>query len=82
MSLALFLACGWGIVANVLGMLPARDNHWRRARPLIAAGVPIVLYVGWLHGGWIALIVFLAMASVLRWPLRYLLRWARSRLRG
>lgn len=82
MSVSLFLACGWGIIANVMGMLPARDNHWHRARILIGTGVPIAIFVGWQHGPWIALVVFVAMASVLRWPLRYLLRWVTARLRG
>ncbi|MBU2960183.1 DUF2484 family protein [Citreicella sp. C3M06] len=81
MSLSLFLACAWGIIANIMAMLPARDNHWRRAYILIATGIPIVLLVGWQLGGWMALIVLLAMASILRWPLRYLLRWITARFR-
>ncbi|HHI69381.1 MAG TPA: DUF2484 family protein, partial [Rhodobacteraceae bacterium] len=31
MMLSFVLACLWVIAANVLAMLPSKDNYWRRA---------------------------------------------------
>ena len=45
MSLSLILAALWALTANVLAMIPSRDNHWRRAYALIAVGIPILGYV-------------------------------------
>ncbi len=75
MTLSLILACAWAVLANVLGMLPSRDNHWRRAYLLIALGIPLVGYVTYENGPWVGLIVLAAGMSVLRWPLRYLAVW-------
>lgn len=78
MSLSLLSALLWLIAANVLGMLPSKDHHWRRAYVLIALGVPLL---GWLtvqNGPWIALLFLAAGMSVLRWPVIYLARWVRS----
>lgn len=75
MSLSLILACAWAVLANVLAMLPSRDNHWTRAYVLIALGIPLVGFVTYQNGPWVGLFVLFAGMSVLRWPLRYLLRW-------
>lgn len=80
MSLSLILAAIWALTANVLAMLPSKDNHWRRAYALIAIGIPILGYVTYQNGPWIGLIVLLAGMSVLRWPLFYLGRWTKRRL--
>ncbi|WP_297769562.1 DUF2484 family protein [uncultured Roseovarius sp.] len=80
MTLSLVLACLWALVANILAMLPSRDNYWRRAYVLIAVGVPILGYVTWENGPWIGLFVLAAGMSVLRWPVVYLGRWLRGRL--
>ncbi len=81
MSTSLILACVWALVANVLAMLPSKDNHWARAYGLIAVGIPLVGFVTYENGPWIGLVVLIAGMSVLRWPLRYLLRWARRGFR-
>lgn len=74
-------ACLWLIAANVIAMLPSRDAHWRSAYELIAAGLPLLLWVA-LTAGWLAAAVFLvAGASVLRWPVWHLWRWVRGVLR-
>ena len=39
MSLSLILACLWAVVANVLAMMPSKDNHWSNAYVLIAVGI-------------------------------------------
>ncbi len=75
MSGSLVLAAVWAVVANLLAMLPSRDNHWTRAYLLIAGGIPILGWVSWQHGPWIGLLVLLAGMSVLRWPVIYLSRW-------
>ncbi|MGR3461166.1 MAG: DUF2484 family protein [Roseovarius sp.] len=79
MTASLILACVWALAANVLAMLPSRDNHWRRAYALIALGVPVLGLVAWQHGPWLGLLVLAAGMSVLRWPVIYLARWLRRR---
>lgn len=77
MTTSLVFAFIWLVAANVMGMIPSKDNHWRRAYALIAIGVPLLGWVTLQNGPWIALVVLAAGASVLRWPLIYLGRWAR-----
>lgn len=79
MTLSLILACAWAVVANVLAMIPSRDDHWTRAYVLIALGIPLVGYVTYENGPWVGLFVLVAGMSVLRWPLRYLVRWLRQK---
>lgn len=45
MTLPLALCLLWLIAANLIGMLPSRDRHWRAAYFLIAVGLPLL---GWL----------------------------------
>ena len=82
MSLSLILALVWLLAANILGALPSRDNHWRRAYALIAVGVPLWAWVVWQNGIWIGLAVLLCALSVLRWPVIYLGRWMRGKWAG
>ncbi len=78
MNWSIVLAGLWGLVANLLAMIPSNDNHWRRAYFLIAVGIPILGYVTYQNGPWIGLIVLVAGMSVLRWPVIYLGRWIRK----
>ncbi|WP_107847259.1 DUF2484 family protein [Litoreibacter ponti] len=71
MSFSLIAAFLWLIVANLLAMIPSRDNHWRRAYVLIALGVPLLGWVTYENGPWVGLICLAAGASMLRWPIRY-----------
>ena len=82
MSLSLALACVWLVLANVLALIPSRDNHWFRAYVLIGLGVPLVGWVTWANGPVLGLLVLAAGASLLRWPLIYLGRWVRRRIGG
>lgn len=82
MNFSIALAALWGIAANVLAMIPSKDNHWTRAYILIAVGIPILGYVTLQNGPWIGLIVMAAGMSVLRWPVIYLGRWLRRVGRG
>ncbi|MEL6618590.1 MAG: DUF2484 family protein [Pseudomonadota bacterium] len=81
MTISLILACLWAIVANVLAMMPSKDNHWSNAYVLIAIGIPIVGLVTWQHGPGAGLFVLVAGMSVLRWPVIYLTRWIKEKVR-
>lgn len=80
MKLALLLALLWLIAANLVGMLPTRDKHWRAAYGLIAPGVPLLGWLTWEAGPIIGLVFLAAAASILRWPVYFLGRWVRRRL--
>jgi hypothetical protein len=79
MTVSLILACAWAVVANVLAMIPSRDDMWTRAYVLIAFGIPLVGFVTYQNGPWVGLFVLFAGMSVLRWPVRYMLNWVRHR---
>jgi Protein of unknown function (DUF2484) len=78
MTLPLGLACLWLILANLIGMLPSRDKHWRAAYALIAVGVPLLGWLTWETGPLIGLLFLAAAGSVLRWPVYFLARWVKS----
>jgi len=80
MSPSLIAAALWAVIANVIGMIPAKNGHWPAAWGLVVVGIPIVGWVTFQNGAFIGLAVLAAGASVLRWPLRYLLRWIRQTL--
>jgi len=80
MSLSLVCALLWLVTANVIAMFPSKDYHWRNAYILIGIGLPLLGWVWWQNGVWIALAVLLAAMSVLRWPVIYLGRWVRGLL--
>ncbi|WP_171235525.1 DUF2484 family protein [Ruegeria sp. HKCCA6837] len=82
MSLSLALAALWGLTANILAMLPSKDNHWTRAYCLIAVGIPILGFVTYENGPWIGLLVLVAGMSMLRWPVIYLTRWTKAKMQG
>ena len=78
-SVPVVLAFLWCVLANLVGMLPSKHKHWPSAYVLITFGVPILVWV-FVSDGWIFGLVFaLAGVSILRWPVRYLLRWLRAR---
>lgn len=79
MSLSLTLACAWALFANLVAMLPSRDNHWTWAYVLIAVGVPILGLVTYQHGALVGMLVLAAGMSLLRWPVVYLWRWVKTR---
>ncbi|MBY6137092.1 DUF2484 family protein [Nocardioides marinus] len=81
MTPSLTLAAVWALAANVLAVLPSRDNHWRRAYALIALGIPLLGYVTYENGPWWGLAVLAAGMSVLRWPVIYFGRWLAQRWR-
>jgi hypothetical protein len=79
MSAALVAACLWFVLAHLLALVPSRDDHWTRAYVLVALGIPLLGWVTANEGPVVGLLVLAAGASVLRWPVYYLGRWARRR---
>jgi len=77
MSLPLILGLLWLVVANVSGMFPSKHSHWPTAYVLIAIGLPLLVWVFMEEGALIALILLIAAASILRWPVLFLWRWVR-----
>ena len=72
------LGCVWLIAANVLAILPSRDNHWARAYGLLAVGLPLLGVIIYMNGPWVGLGFLVAGMSVLRWPVVLLLRCVRG----
>ncbi|MFZ1663540.1 MAG: DUF2484 family protein [Paracoccaceae bacterium] len=82
MSWSLVGVCVWIIVTSVVGMFPSRDYHWRAAYRLIAVGIPLLGWVTYENGPVWGLLSLAAGASILRWPVVYLWRWARRNTVG
>ena len=80
MNLSIVLACLWAVAANVLAMIPSKDNLWFRAYVLIGVGIPLLGYVVYQNGPWVGLLVLAAGMSLLRWPMIYLGRWVKRAL--
>ncbi|HCP80442.1 MAG TPA: hypothetical protein DIT67_02205 [Octadecabacter sp.] len=74
---AMGLGFAWLVAANVLAMLPSRDNLWTRAYVLIAIGIPLLGYITYTNGPLLGMAFLVAGCSVLRWPVIYLGRWIR-----
>lgn len=77
MSISLIIALIWLVVSNLIGFFPSRRGHWPAAYVLVATGIPLLGWVTWVNGPIIGLLVLIAGASMLRWPLIYLWRWLR-----
>jgi hypothetical protein len=78
MSGAFVMTCAWFVGANVVAMLPSRDQHWTGAIWLIASGVPLLGWLTLMHGPVAGMLALGAGASVLRWPLVFLMRRLRT----
>lgn len=78
--MAIVLGCGWLIAANVLALLPSKNNHWARAFGLIALGVPLLGYITYTNGPLLGMIFLIAGMSILRWPVIDLGRFVRRHL--
>ncbi|MGH1368743.1 MAG: DUF2484 family protein [Maritimibacter sp.] len=80
MSAPLVIMCVWLVAANFAAMLPTQRKHWPAAIVLMVLLVPLLVWVvredGWIIGVFAAL----AAASILRWPLRFFMRWLRAGL--
>ena len=81
MSLPLTAGLLWLIAANVIAMVPSKDHHWRNAYTLIAIGVPLLGWITYVNGPLLGLIFLAGGTSVLRWPVWFLARRAKSLVR-
>jgi hypothetical protein len=81
MTTPVILGLLWLVAANVIGMFPSKHHHWPAAYGLIAVGIPLLGWITYVSGPWVGLIFFAAGASVLRWPVRFLLRWLTAAVR-
>ena len=81
MTTPVILGLLWLVAANVIGMFPSKRQHWPAAYALIAVGIPLLGWITYVSGPWVGLIFFAAGASVLRWPVRFLLRWLTAAVR-
>ena len=77
MSWSVTLALLWMLAANIRAMFPSKDRLWSFAYGMIAIGVPILVFVWYEHGFWLALVFLLAAMWIMRWPVLYLWRWIR-----
>ncbi|SFJ53714.1 DUF2484 family protein [Jannaschia pohangensis] len=76
--MAVIAMCLWVIVAWVLMLVLSAKQSWPAAYVLIAFGVPIVIWLGLSMGAVWAIGGAVTMGLVLRWPLRYFLRWLKG----
>ena len=81
MSFSLIAALLWLVVANVIGLLPSRDQHWRAAYVLISIGIPILGWVTYENGPIWGMAMLAGGASVLRWPVVFLARWIKRKVK-
>lgn len=80
MSSALIAACLWLLIANAAALLPSRRHHWPQAYALMVVGLPLLVWLYLSDGIWYALVALIAAGSVLRYPLRGLVRRLRAGL--
>ena len=78
--MALVALCLWVVVAWLLMVTLTAKQSWPAAYVLIAVGVPIVVWLGLAMGAALALLGVAVMMLVLRWPVRYGLRWIARKL--
>lgn len=81
MTLSIFLLCLWVLLAFVMAAIPSKDNHWRCAYVLMALGVPLLVFLVWENGPVMGLVGLAIGCSVFRWPVRYLWRWLRKKVK-
>ena len=65
---------GWVVLAGLLSSFPSKRKHWPLAYALIALGLPILIWA-FAADPIVGLVGLVAGALILRWPLRYALRW-------
>lgn len=77
MSVPLILACLWAIAATVTAFLPMRRQYVPGVTLLAAAPV-LIVWIGAVHGWWVAGLGLLAFLSMFRNPLIYFWKKARG----
>ncbi|GAA6199461.1 DUF2484 family protein [Aquicoccus sp. SU-CL01552] len=77
MSPPVIAAALWVLVATGVALLPMRFQYIPGAALLLVAPV-LLVWIGAVHGVWVALAATLAVLSMFRRPLREVLRRARG----
>ncbi|MHC9234157.1 DUF2484 family protein [Pseudooceanicola sp. 502str34] len=72
MSLPWILACFWVLAAALVALLPMRLQRWP-GLGLILGALAILVLIGRAHGVGMALVALIAVLSVFRRPLFYLM---------
>ncbi len=80
MTPSLILGFVWVLLASLIAVMPQRF-HWPGAAVLIVLGIPLVGWITLQNGAVAGLLALAAGASILRWPVLYLVRWV-ARLAG
>lgn len=78
MSAPLLLAGLWFVAANLVALLPSRDDHWSAVAGLAACGVPLLGWLTFEHGAVLGGLGLALGAMALRWPLGRLARRPRA----
>ncbi len=78
MTASLIAACLWAVAATITAFLPMRLQYAPGLTLLLLAPA-LLVWVGAENGAWIAVIATLAVLSMFRRPLAYLLRRAAGR---
>ncbi len=81
MTLSLILACLWVVAAALVAMLPMRRQFAPGIALLICAPF-LMAFLGYQHNFWIVLAATIAILSMFRRPLFYMLRHLTTRNRG
>lgn len=66
----------WVVAATVTAFMPMRRQYAPGITLLLAAPL-LIVWLGWVHGWWIAALGLAAFVSMFRNPLKYM--WARAR---
>jgi len=78
MSLSLIIACLWVLAATITALLQMR-HQYAPGLTLLLAAPALLVWIGYDHGLWVTGLCALALISLFRNPLRYLLARARGR---
>ena len=70
MTLSLILAFLWVVAATITAMLPMR-RQFIPGFVLLIVSVPMLIFVGYENGWWVALVALAGAASMFRKPLNY-----------
>ena len=81
MSLSLILSCLWVIAASIVAMLPMRRQFAPGFTLLLCAPI-LLVYLGYQHNPWVVLAASIAILSMFRRPLFYMLRHLVARMKG
>ena len=80
MTHPVILIGAWVVLAFAMAAVPSTDNHWRRAYILLTIGLPLLVWITWVHGIAWGVLGLLVGGSVLRWPVYFLWKWLKRKV--